>query len=729
MTAFGRNGSWPQHVPQGDPCKRCGQPALKHRNMMHAPRLDDFGMCDRCDLPETNHRRDRRRRDKGKRIRDQRVIHEPIVFLDGEGMGSKPHRYTYLAAVDEHGEVIGEIEHPAGLPTYSILEFLLSLGIKRCYGFSLGYDLTKWLQDMPERAIYDLVRPERRRAVSRNGKPYQRRVYWGFNRTTGKPGFQLDYLRAKITVRRAAFNGRHYQGFGPILTIWDVWRFFASKFTTALIDWQVADKDKLERMLRMKEERPDFQELTHEIRDYCKEECLYGAKLVRALIEAHEDVGLRLKSFYGAGSTATSLLTVMSAKSYQADPPEALKDAIACAFFGGRFETSRVGPIREPVYNYDISSAYPYQTTFLPCLQCGTWEPLAPRNAHRVICNAALALVNVQAKANGPWGAFPHRLKEGSILFPLQTHNTWVWKPEYLAARRHHKVTVLSGWVYHSNCNHRPFARLPDYYLERIRLGKDAKGIVLKLGYNSCYGKFAQSVGKAPFQSWVWAGNITAGTRAQLLDAIALAKDPWSVLMTATDGVFSLEPLKLPAPLDTGTDACGKPLGGWEEKVYPRGIFLLRPGIYFPIDPTDEDRKAIRARGMSKDVLLRNADAILDHWKKNGPWQDYKVLGLKRFVGVRTGVQVYKEAEGPCRSRDYGEWIDYPIDLSFDPFPKREKIYKDMRLKPWAKVEGPSMPYRKGALSNDAKALKEAEAILSDQADGDFIDSSEVGLA
>ena len=43
------------------------------------------------------------------------------------------------------------------------------------------------------------------------------------------------------------------------------------------------------------------------------------------------------------------------------------KDAIARAFFGGRFENAKVGPVREALWNYDISSAYPYQMTFLPC--------------------------------------------------------------------------------------------------------------------------------------------------------------------------------------------------------------------------------------------------------------------------------------------------------------------------------------------------------------------------
>src|SRR5207247_70056 len=102
----------------------------------------------------------------------------------------------------------------------------------------------------------------------------------------------------------------------------------------------------------------------------------------------------------------------------------------------------------------------------------------------------------------------------------------------------------------------------------------------IKLGLNSIYGKLAQSQGvNPPFQSWVWAGNITSGCRAQLLEAFNV-KDRWQILMLATDGVWSSSPLSLPTPLDTGTSNSGKPLGGWESKTFPHGVFAVRPGIY-----------------------------------------------------------------------------------------------------------------------------------------------------
>ena len=54
----------------------------------------------------------------------------------------------------------------------------------------------------------------------------------------------------------------------------------------------------------------------------------------------------------------------------------------------------------------------------------------------------------------------------------------------------------------------------------------------------------AQRIGKAAFANMIWAGLITAITRAKLNDAIAL--DPLNILMLATDALYSLQPLDLP---------------------------------------------------------------------------------------------------------------------------------------------------------------------------------------
>src|SRR5262249_21597433 len=189
------------------------------------------------------------------------------------------------------------------------------------------------------------------------------------NRVVYRPvrwnGYKLNYVNRSFTIERGSRR----------TVVWDIFRFFATKFTGALKDWKVADESKLERMERMKALRSEFdKQSTKEVEEYCNEECTYLAQLGRKLLTAHDDAGLRLTAYHGAGSTASAFLKRISVKDHRGEIPGNMRIPVACAFFGGRFENSVAGPIGQRVFGYDISSAYPYAATFLPCLRCGCWR-------------------------------------------------------------------------------------------------------------------------------------------------------------------------------------------------------------------------------------------------------------------------------------------------------------------------------------------------------------------
>jgi hypothetical protein len=301
----------------------------------------------------------------------------------------------------------------------------------------------------------------------------------------------------------------------------------------------------------------------------------------------------------------------------------------------------------------------------------------------------------------------------------------WTWKQEYLEGRKiatnaQHK----EAWIYHTDCDCQPFKDIPGYYRERIKLGKEAKGIVIKLGLNSIYGKLAQSTGIAPpYQSWIWAGNITSGTRAQLLDALSRCVDGWSCLMLATDGIYSRERLSFGPPRRTGTDDLKTPLGGWEEKIHEKGIFAVRPGIYFPNESTEEDLKEVRARGLGKKVLYDKWLEIVATWLEG---KEKVTLGnVTRFVGAKTGMS-YGPQSGVKRSENYGEWIPYPITVRFRPTPKRQAVMPDGRLQPWEHFNWQSIPYKRALkdVSPEAMAYAMAREIADEQPSGEYGDMS-----
>jgi hypothetical protein len=695
--------------------------------------------------------------------------------------------------VDEHGTKLGSIENQEGLATIDCLNFLLDLGVPRVFGYSLGYDFSMMLRDLPDGALYMLVRPERRAHTLENGRTVHTPIYWR--------GFKLTFMRRRLGIQRVEWNEEKRKSVpvGRSVVVWDVFAFYQGKFTKALKDWKTTPEAIISEIAEMKDQRSNFDRMgPRQIQDYCDKECHLLALLVRQLIEAHEAADLPLESFYGAGSTASVLLTRMGVRDYREEPPAEMTDEVSRAFFGGRFELSRIGPVREPCWNHDISSAYPYELWRLPCLTHGRWKLRkgTPKEVDRAVRGARLALVHVAYKArSGPtsWGPFPfrfprnirvdpeHDILAGTIIFPQCSIGSWTWREEYLAAKDTlwPGITPIHAWCYETDCDCRPFAELPDIYRKRCAIGKDGPGIVLKLGPNSVYGKCAQSVGSAPFRSWVWAGNVTSGTRAQILRAIATAKDPRNVLMIATDGILACERLKLPQPEDTGTgpdvlrDEKGNvknaPLGGWEIKEKPNGIFLAKAGVYWGLNADREEIAEVKARGISRAVLYDHAPHIEAHFAKHG-WEGppytidgrclacgymHELNGWKptcpkcgakvpppcvRFIGVRQGItcgacKVCGKQRPRCppscgpdgggtvtRSENFGEWKEWPLDISFEPTPKRSSARKDNTLNTWlySPSGGMSAPYTKAHGGIEAARIKEYQEMIEEQPDCDL---------
>ena len=636
-----------------------------------------------------------------------------IIGIDGEGQGRANHVYNFLAAADEDGKTwqLGN-DRTKQIPTEDCLDFLLDLpGRSLVFAFAFLYDLTKILTDLPDQQLGDLFHEERRLYFV-DGRARYRPVRWR--------GYRLNFINRRFTVQKGAKRQ----------TVWDVFAFFQSKFTKACIDWKVGKESEVRLMEKMKERRSEMDKLPWaEITAYCLTECRNLAQLGRALLDAHDTAGLKLKSYFGCGSTASALMNRHNVRDFKDDAPEKMREPVACAFFGGRFEHDIIGAVRRKVWVRDIGSAYPYALTSMPCLTHGRWK-FTKRNLDQ-IDRAQLALVNWHNPGgSGPnnWGPLPVRKADGTIAFPLAAVEGWAWREEFLAARRMCPAVVARGaWFYTTDCMCRPFSFLPEVYLQRLRLGGDTAGLPLKNGSNSCYGKIVQSLGHAPpFQSFTWGGNCTSHCRAQLLDAIAT--DPDHVLMVATDSVASDRQLILPEPRDTGTAEAlviskGKkgPLGSWDSKEYLKGMFFVRPGIYFPMEMgnDDEERAKVRARGLGRKVLYDNVDLVMDAWARGS--ERVELPPVQRFIGAKTGLRLKGNVWG--RSDNYGQWVNWPTRVSFDPQPKRRSVLPGGRLECWPTATRASLPYEKAIRNEETEMLRLAQTIAEEQPHGDYVEA------
>ena len=702
-------------------------------------------------------------------VDDESDKHDIQVLADG-------HIYTYLAAVDEAGKLMAEAYNPDGLTHDQSADLILSLPKNTLrFGFMFSYDTTKIIEGMPEAARYRLMRPAARATQYCKNKKCGAEVGMLL-----KECVDCGSTKLRRATKPLDWNGRSYDFFHGSLTmsaaindkpktskIWDCFKFFGCAFVAALRDWSsckikgcgaddpdgaglmervlagyecvkcknvvgdeqeppVATKAQIDRISGMKEKRGSFDvEDPEAVKAYCREECHLLARMMRRLIDAHDRAGIPLTRYDGAGSTATSLLRENKVQDFKGPAHDELDPelayAIECAFFGGRFEDSVIGTITDHCYGYDISSAYPYALTHLPCLGCGYWrvdKKMTPAKmarlesqGHLVLARYAVRYAPRAERLKIAWCPLPFRSEKGSITYGTNFKG-WAWSPELRAALEGwgDLVTLMGeAWIYERKCDHAPFAFLPRVYLERLGWGKEGAGKVLKLGMNASYGKTAQSIGDdPPFQSWIWAGMCTATTRGQLLNAIASAKDTWNVLAVATDGVFTMEPLPMKAPpKDTGTGERGKPLGGWEAKDIPEGIFLAKPGMYW-----SRKMKFVRARGLGRTELKKSAERIEAAFMKwdrrtvgysveaksrrffgakysingrsgcarcKGTWPGVPEIGCKKrlldgsicgAVGTPLETKLLMTERGRVA---YGTWDLRSIKVAFDPFPKRER--------------------------------------------------------
>jgi hypothetical protein len=249
---------------------------------------------------------------------------------------------------------------------------------------------------------------------------------------------------------------------------------------------------------------------------------------------------------------------------------------------------------------------------------------------------------------------------------------------------------------------------------------------------NACYGKLAQSIGNAPFRSWLWAGMITAFTRARIL--ATLAPDAWWVLTVATDGIQSTKDLRL------GTDE--KNLGSWEAKTSD-GLVVVKPGLYWsPADDTDK----FRARGIGRREAWQHREAIaeaLEAW--DGKDFEYGVtVKSRRFFGAKQSLYAMshcrecgksypgadkcpdghlpektdvKHLEAPDGRAAYGRWVERDIAINFTPLPKREAVMgKRLRVRDMGGSE--SLPYN-GSTTPEGVILRELREHELEQPDWD----------
>jgi hypothetical protein len=509
---------------------------------------------------------------------------------------------------------------PGGLQTEQVFGFLVERGARRLnIGFFFDYDVNQLLR--------------------------------------GLPALHLDQLRARGSVTWRGWRIRHVPGKrfslarlrdGRSMTIWDVSGWVQCSFLQLCEDWKLGSGADRAYVALMKGRRDDLSaESEASLVRYTTLECALLCDWFRQCLELHQRNGIKLQSYSGAGSTAAALLRRHGFR--PPTVPASVQEVAEQSFFGGRSETSVIGPVPGTLFQYDINSAYPAAIAALPDVRDARWFRTSTWSPDLY----GFWKVRWQQPRHACWGLFPvrgARLPTGrrsvSLLYPIEGegwYHTWEVAAALEVAPRF--VEVLEGWV--CEPRQRPaFPWVPELAARRLALKQAGSpdAFVLKVGLNSLYGKLAQHTGSAPMQSIVYAAAITAHTRAQMLRLLVPYQH--QILLVATDGIVA----RCPLPVE-----CGAALGQWEPSEH-RDAFVLQAGVYWL-------GSKVRSRGIDgRQITLAAAQQA---WAQHGPSAMLEVTTRR--------VLSYRIACARGRPDLTGAWEVSQRAVSFSPAPRRRE--------------------------------------------------------
>ena len=511
----------------------------------------------------------------------------PFVALDGEGAKDK-----YILLGCGNGDSIG---NKRGLSTEECLDFLLDLpngshaggSIRPIYiWFAFDYDVNMMLGDIPFHGPNSITQLRETNEIR-----------WH--------GYRIKYIRRKIfSVRRGKKWHKSV----------DVWGFFQSSFERALKDWGVESNEIIK---TGKANRTQFSKWSlKRIKEYNDEELRLLAQLAEKLRDSVTPLELFVRSWHGPAALASAWLTKNKIRRYiNNEIPAPVLDAASRAYFGGRIDVAGYG-IVNPVYHYDIVSAYPAATRNLIDLSKVVWKRTYKQPPPGRVY---LAKISWDLKQFVWWPPLPYRDTDGSIVYP-PWGTGWYWNSEFEAVQRKFgkdQFQIEEVWVAEGRYEY-PLRTLIDetfrYRAELKRQGHPSHKAV-KLILNSLYGKFAQTVGNNNFFSSLWAGMITAHTRAQLTPAITN-----QTVCVMTDSIWSHKPLSVPL---------GSKLGDWEQQD-ENVLYLAEAGLYAATGPSGNTN--IWQRGFDK-LNAVDIPHIVSEWLYGDDFYSpsYKV---NRFVGM-----------------------------------------------------------------------------------------------
>ena len=575
--------------------------------------------------------------DKYGRRKPPPVEEREIIAWDMEGMNlsgdDKPQHPVLFGSSKAADEPLISRK----LTTLEMLNYIIETGNEHPHaihvGYGFKYDTNMILQDLTEHAFRILWKKNRVRFFVGGW-------YWNIQYYPGK----------KLTITRQRSNnfqhgGRYQHKDRTTVTIHDYVSFFGGapfvKVCEDILRDELTAEDR-EIIEHGKAERGTNQWVDlPKVRYYWQREIVLIERVFRRFRDIMCQAGFALKEWYGPGALANAINTARGIRAHLAGAqstsgimPLEVHEAFKIAFSGGRFEPFQLGRIQGPIHAVDINSAYPFALTLVPSLAEGQGEWKHESNPTAIrrfgVYRVEFTAPNSRPIEQRPMPLF-WRNAHGLISYPNRIVG-WYASPEARTVLRMPGVRITEGWYWDTDESERPWQFLNEMYATRQRLGKgNLLSLPFKLGPNSLYGKYAQTVGwneqkKLPPKSHALpvAAWVTSMCRSMLWEYMKRA--PESLIAVETDSIYTTaSPEQLGLPIGTG-------LGQWSHSIYEE-IVYLQSGMY--LTNREGEWTGVRSRGIGRTEFP--VSGTIDYLQSLIPGQEWGPLRINtkpRFISA-----------------------------------------------------------------------------------------------
>lgn len=403
-----------------------------------------------------------------------------------------------------------------------------------------------------------------------------------------------------------------------------------------------------------------------QVGEYCKRDAELTLELTYCMKNGFEAAGVPFKKPLSQASIAGAYIDFWCKdqdKGEQRDPKKLIRgfpkifegqveeyhDLAELSYRGGMFESYQRGLIKEPLYDYDINSAYPYEMSKLPHWGNGRFMECSEPSSREVteygwyLCEFDCPYIpfadtlntykieylfknfhnefNTGVEHNDEITALDDNsamdvsaVTNPRILYPTGVRRQVVTKIEYEFMKKHNfYCEFISGfeWLEFREKYESPFAWVETMFKERLFYKyvtkEDMKQYSLKITLNSTYGKTGQlRPFKGKFTNFFYASYITAGVRIRLAEIVHKYKE--HVIYVATDGICLT--CKVPE-----LEIDDQKLGAWGLTEYSGGLFIgsgIRQ-MFYKKPNKQGDKFDTFARGLTNDRNYNLQSEIKKH--------------------------------------------------------------------------------------------------------------------